>query len=409
VSERKILYTFGRKRKPEYVRVFKEAVDGETRVRVQFKRSGRLKTESFPDTRKGIAEAKAFAEGVHESLQLRIGDQPDPLTVGDLWEKYVTAKIDAWRPATLRNKNVRWRLFELYVGKQSLAQHVTRETLDGFKRTLIATPTRGKAGSKHPRAINQVRQIIDNATMAFRWAVDRDLIPPTKVASYVPEFSRDAKMQTVEMAEFGGEERAKVLAHLDPRNPRQWRPWALTVLFAHCAPRMNAALHLSWDDVDFEAGTILWRSETDKRANERIQPMPAPVIEALWVAYGWRMVRGYDGPFVFFAAKGTRREAGKPYAHQPYLAALHKAEQRAGLTPVRYKGSHAFRRGVAGDIHARTGSSKKAADWIGDKSVRIVDQHYLLERQDELRKTAVLIAEPNQTQRTLKRSDSEES
>lgn len=385
MTNRKLLETFGRKRRHDYVRVFRETADGTTRVRVQWKQAGLLKTESFPDTRKGIAEAKAFGEGVHDRLQAKTPDF-NPVTIGQLWDKYVTAKVDAWRPATLTNKAGRWEKFVLFVGKGQIAQHVTRETLDAFKRALLTTPTR----MKRVRSVYQVEQHIEVVTALFRWAVDRDLIPPTKVATYVPEFSRDAKQQVVEMAEFSADDRMKVLAQLNPRDVRQWRAWALTVLFAYCGPRQRAARHLEWRDIDFAAGTIRWRSELDKMASERIQPMPEPVRDAFWVAYGWRTAQGYAGPFVFYGVQDRTRDK-KPWTYQAYAAALDGACQRAKVSRATYQGAHAFRRGIAGDVHAKTGSSKKAAEWIGDRSVKIVEKHYLLEREEELRKTADLV------------------
>jgi integrase len=385
MTNRKLLETFGRKRRHDYVRIFRETASGVTRVRVQWTQSGLLKTESFPDTRKGISEAKAFGEGVHERLQAKTPDF-NPVTIGELWDKYVTAKVDAWRAATLTNKAGRWDKFVLFVGKGQIAQHVTRETLDAFKRALLTTPTR----SKRPRSVYQVAQHIEVVTALFRWAVDRDLIPPTKVATYAPEFSRDAKLQIVEMGEFSADERTKVLAQLNPRDIRQWRAWVLTVLFAYCGPRQNAARHLEWRDIDFVVGTIRWRPELDKMATDRVQPMPEPVREAMWVAYGWRTTQGYRGPFVFYGVQDRTRDV-KPWTYQAYAAALDGACQRAGVARQKYQGAHAFRRGIAGDVHAKTGSSKKAAEWIGDRSVKIVEKHYLLEREEELRKTAQLV------------------
>jgi integrase len=193
------------------------------------------------------------------------------------------------------------------------------------------------------------------------------------------------------MAEFTGDERARVVAQLDPRDSRQWRAWVLITLFAYCGPRQRAARYLQWTDVDLERGVIRWAPETDKMATERFQPMPTPVLEAFWVAYGWRVAQGYTGRFVFYAAARSVRDDDRPWTYQAFSAALHKAEERAGMTKTKYRGAHGFRRGIAGDIHAATGSSKSAADWIGDRSVKVVERHYLLERDEELRKTAALV------------------
>lgn len=398
MTNRKSLYTFGRKRKPDYVRVFKEPAHGVDRVRVQWRENDQTRTESFDDTRKGIAEAKAFAEGVHERLQMREGEPMPPISLRKLFEAHLAAKTTEWRPNTLRLLRWRWGKLELAVGRHTPAHLLTREQLDTLKNTLLET-----------HSPNQVRMAIKAVTSVIRWGVDRDLIPPTKVVTYTAKFSKDIAASAPKMDEYKAEDRAKVIAQLDPRDARQWRPWVLSVLFAYCGPRQNAARHLEWRDIDLEAGAITYRLELDKMGSVRVQPMPEPVREAFYVAYGWRCASGYTGPFVFFApGKGARdlsnsqtlsarqaqrdaRKADKPYTYQAYNRALHEAEGRAGVATVKYRAAHGFRRGIAGDVHAKTGSSKTAADWIGDRSTRVVEKHYLLEREEELRKTAGLV------------------
>lgn len=385
MSERKALFVFGRKRKPDYVRGFRETVDGVPKIRVQWSR--RSSTESFDDTRKGLAEAKAFAEGVHESLQTRAPAEIAPLTLRELVDKHIAAKDSEWRPNTLRLLRGRWGKLELSVGRSTPAHLITRETLDDLKRKLLET-----------HSPNQVRLAIKAVTSVFRWGVDRDLVPPTKVVTYTAKFSKDVERSAPKMAEFSADERLKVIAQLDPRDSRQWRAWVLVTLLAYCGPRQNAARHLEWRDIDFDGGLIIWRPELDKMAGERSQPMPQPVRDALWVAYGWRQTQGYIGRFVFYGVQQRGRDKDQPWTYQAFCKALHDAERRAGMTPIKWRGAHGFRRGIAGDVHAKTGSSKKAAEWIGDKSVKVVERHYLLEREAEQRKTAEMVGGEDATQ-----------
>lgn len=383
--ERKLLAAFGLARHVGYVRVFRERVHERPLVRVQWREGGRLVTQSFPDSRKGIAEARAYAEATSERLTAAPMDAPtDGLTVRQLFDRYITAKVDAWRPRTLQNKRDRWKKFEHFVKRDAVAALVTRETLDSFKRVLLA-----RGHSPH-----QVQAHLDAVTAVWRWAVDRDLIPPTKVTAYRPEFGRDVLATAPKMAEYSRQERAQLIAALDPRDSRQWRAWALTTLFAYTAVRQTAGRSLTWADVDFEAGELHWRGETDKMGTDRRQPMPAPVREALWVAYGWRTRDGYTGPFVFYAAAKAARAREAPYTYQAFNHALHAAEKRAGVATVKYRAAHGHRRGVAGDLYDATGSEHAAAEWLGDKSVKIVRDSYLLERKDRLRKLADTIEGP---------------
>lgn len=397
MTNRKLLEAYGRKRRRDYVRVFRETVNARAVVRVQWKEGDRTRTETFEDTRKGIAEAKGYAEGVHERLLSPAKVEIPTITVRDLFEKYVTAKMDAWRPRTLEVAKQRWGAFELFARNGAEpAELITRETLDSFKRQMVTLD----------HSVNQVRMHLQLVTAVFRWAVDRDLVAPTKIVNYRPEFGRDAKRQVATMSEYRADERARVLAQLDPRKATTWRAYVLTVLFAYCGPRQRAARHLEWRDIDLTARRIHWRPELDKMGEDRWQPMPEPVLEAMWVAYGWRCHDEYPGPFVFYGvqrrtrghalrrdphrAKGKESLEGiivqeKPWTYQSYHAALTEAEARAEVEHVPFRAAHGFRRGIAGDVHSMTGSSKTAASWIGDKSTKIVERHYLLEREDELR------------------------
>jgi hypothetical protein len=194
------------------------------------------------------------------------------------------------------------------------------------------------------------------------------------------------------MAEYSPTEREQILAQLDPRDSRQWRAWALTVLFRYCGPRQNAARHLTLDDIDLEASAIAWRPELDKTGEARVQPMPASVREAFLIALGWAQHDGYTGPWVFYSpTRRIRTDDAAPYTYQAYNQALRTAEDRAGVVHKKYRAAHGYRRGVATDIHAMTGSTRAAADWIGDKSVKIVDKHYVQTRDEEMRKYAQLV------------------
>lgn len=393
-SRLKLIATYGQPRRRDRVRVVSLSVRGEPLIRVQWKEGDRRKSQSFPDTRKGQAEAKAYAEGVSDRLAAKATTfETSPISVRELFERYITAKVDEWRPRTLQNKKYRWQKFELFVNRHTPAHLVTREHLDEFKRALM----------KNGHAVNQVAHHITNATTVFRWGVDRDLIPPTKLVNYQVKFSRDALRQTVKMAEYSPDERRRIMAALDPRQPNYWRAAVLTTLFAFCGPRENAALHLEWADVTLDepvlegdgavtfAGKIRWNPELDKMGSDRVQPLPSPVAEALWVAYGWAIAAGYKGRYVFFSARTKVREADRPYGFQAYTRALHEAERRADVTVIKYRAAHGMRRGIAKDVYELTGSEHKAAEWLGDKSVRVVKDSYLLEREDSQRALAQLV------------------
>jgi integrase len=387
-QSRKVLATLGWKGRDGYVRVIEGAVRGEPRVVVEWRDDhGRRQQSSFPRNRQGIADARTLADTVHKELT---GTTPAAvagaapalpvLTVRALFETYLVAHpVPAvWRPRTLVTIRERWGKFELFVDRETAVTAVTRETLDAFAGTLVAAT----------HSVNQVKHYVQTVTRVFAFGVERDLIAPTKVTSYRAKFGRDAQRQRPTMTEFSGAERGKILAQLDPRDGRWWRAWVFVALVGYCGPRANAALQLRWDDVDFAGARVRWAPESDKMAHDRWQPVPKAVTEALWVAYGWRIARGYTGPFVFFSPNEKRQSADRPWTYAAAVARLHDAERLAGIAPVKWRGAHGFRRGIAGDVYEQTGSEKAAAEYIGDKSVRIVSDKYLLEREGRLRTIA---------------------
>lgn len=397
-----VVATFGQPRRRDRVRVVRVTVRGEPLVRVQWKEGDARRAQSFPDTRKGLAEAKAYGSGMSDRLAAKANTvDVDVISVRDLFEKYITAKVDGWRPRSLQLKKERWQKFELFVGRQTPAHLVTREHLDEFKRAMML----------NGRSVNQVKHHITNATAVFRWGVDRDLIPATKVAGYQVKFGRDAARQVVTMAEYSKVERIKILEQLSPRQMNTWRAWTLTVLLSACGPRENAALHLEWTDVVLDdpqladgvmvfGGRVRWNPELDKVGTDRVQYLPGQVAEALWVAYGWRIAAGYTGRWVFFGARKKTIDTDRPFGFQAYTRALHEAEKRAGVPHIKYRAAHGFRRGIAKDIYDLTGSEHKAAEWLGDKSVKVVKESYLLEREESQRALAALVEKNMQPEAT---------
>jgi integrase len=369
-------------------------------ARVQWCEQGRRRTASWPDTPENRARAIAFAEGVLERLNPVVGaDRPtyEPLTLRQMWERYQLAEFTALRPRTRDNYLKRWGKFERFLGRDYLATKVTRETLDEFRAEL----------RKLEHEVNQIQRHVQMVKSVFKWAVDRDLIPPTKVTTYRFKRARDEKIMVV--PEYSPDEARRLLAQFDPRDARDWRGYVATYLFAFAGPRQNAARHLTWSDVDLVARTIKWPSALDKLGKERTQPIPEPVVEALWVAYGWRCTLGYVGPYVIFrpgaarfeianglfeTARQAARAAAKPdrpWTYSAYNARLRRAEISAKVPHIDYRAAHGFRRFVLTEALRLTGNLVLAGQYIGDTDVRTLQRSYVRERPEELRGVAELM------------------
>lgn len=411
-TRRKPLPDFGvkgtlRKRRGVTVRGFLETVGGQKLVRLEWREEGRRRTASWPDTDTNRAVARAWGEGKLEQLdRLARGEAPvepapapeaQPTTLRELWEKYVAALEPSVRAKTLDNYEGRWRKFELWAGKDREARTITREDLDLF---------RGEIAHHAP---NQVRAMFAAVLRVFRFGIDRDLVPPSKLLNYEVKFKR-GEGKALDIPEYAPDEARRILAQFDPRDARDWRGYVATYLFAFAGPRQNAARHLEWTDVDLAAGTIRWRAALDKMGEDRVQPVPPQVLEALWVAYGWRIATGYTGRYVLFRpGLGTRdlsnggarsarqaaraaRTVDQPWSYSAYNARLLKAERAAKVPHVKYRAAHGFRRFVVTEAHARTGNLVLAGRYVGDRDLRTLTRSYVKDRPEELQSVAATVA-----------------
>jgi hypothetical protein len=88
---------------------------------------------------------------------------------------------------------------------------------------------------------------------------------------------------------------------------------------------------------------------------------------------------------VFYPGQAVGRIPSKSahYTIQSYTDALHRAERKAGLTPIPGRAGHGFRRGLVGDLADETGDISLALQAIGD-SVAMAPR-YRVRRDDRIR------------------------
>lgn len=349
---------YGAKRKK--IRVFTE---GEL-VRVTFRVRGKLKTQSWPNTAKGKAEAKAYAKGVDEA---RIPTtKPANLTIGGLWEKYIAAN-DHLRPKSVKLYTEYYSRWIAMWGDDFLVEDTTLDMVNQFRIAL----------KKQGLMTSTIRQTIRTVKMVYTWGELNELLDRNKIHLYKFKVSRDEKKESP--AEYSGDETAKFMAALDPKSATQWRAWVALTICGNQGVRQNAALHLKWDDVDEELGVMTWASEWDKMGREWTQPIRAATREALRVAREWRDKNKYTGPWVLPA--GSTKNVGDVYTIQSLWAALKGAETRSGVTRLKRRGGHGLRRRVAGDVNAATGDPALALLAIGDTDLRQANTY--LKKRDE--------------------------
>ena len=347
---RKTLATYGPSRAT--VRVFVE----EHLVRVQWRDAGRLRTQSWPNTRDNQINARAYAQGVAKSIETRRAGGTPTLTMRDLWRRYTETEWEHLRPNTQRLYGDAWRKWELLVGKLTLAQDASIENLHDFRRELEG---------RQKLAINTTRMHVRAIKTVFQWGETNELLTRNRLVGF--RFKVQKEKRPKPPAQFTPEEFKKILGALDPQKGGQWRAFVAIALCGYQGTRQHAVLHLRWSDVDLEAGRIAWPAEWDKLGKAWAQPLRVGSRAALEQAWRWRARLGYNGPWVLPA---PRAQGDAPYDIQSLWWSLRQASQRAGVPWLKGRAGHGFRRMLSKDVHNLTKDTLLALRSIGDTDVR---------------------------------------
>lgn len=381
------------------VKVFKET--GWLLVRVQWSDAlGLVETKSWPNTRAGIAEAKAWATAFSAARELPTYTAPSRITLRELWEAYVTAEFPHLRETTKDNYTGHWHTWELFAGRALEADLVTPEMLDELRGDL--STRKNAKGEPAPVAISQQRQVVSTVKRVFKWGIERALVTRERILLYRFKVAKEQRPQLV--PEYSNDEHAAIVAELNPRLHSQWRAWALTVIAGELGPRINAALHLTWADIELpftlaaapagEApyyGTVTWRSEFDKLGNVRVQPLTAAAHEAFLVALGYARhnprATGSGSDWIFFTPATKDGKGDGTYTVQAAWRALREAEIRAHVTHQPRRAFHGGRRMASGNALEATNNPVTAMQWIGDTDLKQAKK-YLKERDTKMRDVA---------------------
>jgi integrase len=344
-------------------------------VRVQWRVNGAVRTESRPNTPAGVAEMKAFAQTLARELSQGDAGQ-SRLTTRELWEKYAEAEFPSLRIRSRQLVAAHWKRWELLVTRDSVAEEIGPDKLAEFRTSLERV---GVGVTSTGKAIAAVKRV-------YGWADEHELIRRDRLAKYRYKIAKDKRPEPV--AEYRMEEFAALLAHLPLTGAKTWRAAGILTLCGYQGVRQWSAMHLQWEDIDREAGTITWRAEWDKQGREWTQPLRLPTAVALVLLHRWRK----DGnPWVFWT--GDSRNKSPVYTRGALWRALVEAEKRAGLAHKRNRGAHGLRRLLAGEVMAQTGNVKDAMDAIGDRDLRVM-QRYLVKREDRVREVFGLLDTP---------------
>lgn len=359
-SKRKTLGTWGSH--GASARAFVER--GGELVRVQWRQQGALKTQSWPNTPENQAEARVFAETIAQELNEAKAPRAR-LTVRQLWQKHAESEFSRLRPRTCALRSQDWRKWELFVGREAIAEDQGRDKLAEFRTEL----------ERVGLGVRTIGETIKSVKLVYAWGLEHEVLRRDRLAPYRYKVAKDKRPEPV--AEFRLDELHALLRVVPLDDGRTWRAHGVLALCGYQGARQWSVLHLRWADIDLQAGVILWRAEWDKNGVAWTQPLRPQSRAVLEVCR-----RRSDSEWVFPA--GNKRNRNAVYTAQSLWCALIAAEKRAGIGHKRNRGAHGLRRLLAGEVMALTGNIKDAADAIGDRDLKVM-QRYLVKREDRVR------------------------
>jgi integrase len=370
MARRRTLAVFGPSN--NRVRVYIET--GGRYVRVQWFSDEAKHKKGWPNTPEGRAQAEAWAAEFAEARTLRGTSRAAPrVTTRQLWQHFWESESSHLRQKTRDNYIDHWARWELFVGREFIAEDAKLAHLAAFRAHL----------EREDYALSQIRKGVGVVKMVYAWGLRHELLITNRLHLYRFKVAKEDRYDSPD--EYTAQERARLIAALSPQKSGEWRPSVAVMIAASLGPRMNAILHLQLDDADLEKSLVWWRARWDKNGREWSQDLTYEAYSALLTALWWRERDGYTGPWILYSNRqGKQRLGDDPNAvyHPTSLErALTLAEKRAGVKHKPYRGMHGFRRGVAGDVLALTGDVTLALHFIGDVDVSMARQY--IKRRDE--------------------------
>lgn len=367
MTPRKRLATTGHR--GNLVRLFLDTNGREKHYRVQWGPRGARQQESWPADARGKSEAEAFFKAFGETMRQE-ASASEPLTVRGMWVAYLEAEADHLRPRSILLYSGSWRKWEQHVKPDAVAEQLDIRTIHDFRKRLddqnLETAT--------------VKACIANVRIVYNWAERMELITRNRWHLFVHKVAKEKR--TKPRAEFSSAEFVAIWKALNPKLRGQWRPWVAIGLLGIYGNRQNEILQLQWSWIDGDyvhiPGDVV---KTGEASTLKLFTLTKSILE---VARRWAEAEGYTGPYVLFAGKGRSRTPKNPYySIQSVTDHIHRAEARVGITAIKWRAGHGFRRGLVGDLADETGDVMFALQAIGDRDVRMASR-YRVRRNDKV-------------------------
>ncbi|WP_420617235.1 tyrosine-type recombinase/integrase [Candidatus Palauibacter sp.] len=323
------------------VRVFPDPKTG--LYQMEWRENGRRLSRSLGH--RDWTRAKKQADEAAAGFEVHQPDgkaEPEPLTLGTLFEIYGEEVTPTKADRSRRYDRVAMRMFLGFFGKDRDPATLSQRDWDRFIRERRT----GKVGpSGRPVSDRTVEFDLRFLIAVLNWASkSRDengklLLDSNPLRGLKTPKEKNPTRVVLSDEEYG--------ALLGVSRRVDWRFHVALVLAHETGHRIGAIRHLRWVDIDFEDRTIVWRAEHEKTGYEHVTPMTDEAIVALEEAAQRRDPDAGESP-VLPAPRDASRCAGISAVRYWWDS----AQVLAGLEPRRGRGWHSLRRKFASDLMA---------------------------------------------------------
>ncbi|HJQ53467.1 MAG TPA: site-specific integrase [Gemmatimonadaceae bacterium] len=316
---------------------------------------------------------------------LRDGQVADTgvLTLSHLWERF-SAESPAFldnTPRTRAEDAMHVQILIAFFGKGCDVRNLTEADVIAFtaKRMRGGIDLGDGELSKPVRARSPEVELRILRTM-LKWATTirvrggQRLLAANPLAGVRSQKEQNPKRPVASFERFQAIRKAmQELAAQNAESPSKHQRWLrleLALVLAEATGRRIGSIRkLAWSDFDFDAATILWRAENDKKRKEWRVPMPPSLVEE--VTRFRVKLGGAFGGLVFPAPT----DPSKPLGREIFQHGLADAATHAKLSAVGM-GWHSFRRKWASERKHHPQSDVLAAGGWSPKSASVLTECY---------------------------------
>lgn len=275
--------------------------------------------------------AKQYAD----TLSARIGAREDvaaPLSIAALFDIYLTTVTPTKGPCKRSHDKTVLKQFAALVGESLPAVRIVED----HGRQFIAS--RREEGRWRARPDRPFRPLSDRTIgydlsavkAALAWAVRTGRLPKHPLLELTVPNTGEIKRPVLTAEEY------QVLLTAAPKVAPGCQ--ALLVMVWETGHRIGAVRQLRWEDVDVEAGVVIWRTRFDKMRKSHRTPLSPAAVTAL---KQWRAQVGVLGPGWIFASPKIPGKQMSASLARDYWA---KLEQESGIPRMEGRGWHSIRR-----------------------------------------------------------------